>query len=287
MTPVYAPKDSKIAIGALWSLLAVYAFARILQIDSHGAPMLAVVALHVALPMLFAVIHGAKVYGARGIAAFAGISVVVGNFFENLGVRTGFPFGHYYFTGLMGPKVLSVPVLLGLAYVGMGYISWILANAIVGGGTSLKGSRVVTIPLVASFVMVAWDVSQDPVWATVLHAWVWLNGGPNFGVPISNFLGWFLTVFILYQTFALYLRKESERSANADYGRLAVLFYAVSAGGNLLLAIPRPNPAVVADATGALWKASDIINACALVTVFTMGAFTIFAWIRLGGKKSA
>lgn len=84
-----------------------------------------------------------------------------------------------------------------------------------------------------------------------------------------------------------YLRKESERSANADYGRLAVLFYGVSAGGNMLLAIPRPNPAVVADATGALWKASDIINACALVTVFTMGAFTVFAWIRLGGKKSA
>jgi len=41
---------------------------------------------------------------------------------SNLGVRTGFPFGHYSFTNLMGPKLFAVPILLGLAYVGMAYM---------------------------------------------------------------------------------------------------------------------------------------------------------------------
>jgi len=284
----HAAKHSKIPRGALWALIAIYAFARCLQIYPHGAPMLAVVTLHVAPPLLFALIHGAKAYGARGITVFVGICVVVGNFFENLSIRTGFPFGHYYFTGLMGPKLLDVPVLLGLAYVGMGYICWIVATAIVDGRRpNLGSSRVFTVPLVAAFVMVAWDLSLDPIWGTVLRAWVWLEGGPYFGVPISNFFGWFLTVFILYQSFAVYLRRDRNvRSLAVSDGGLAVLFYGVSAAGNLLLTIPRPNPAVVADPTGTLWRVSDITATCALVTIFTMGAFALFGWIRLNGKNA-
>jgi len=53
-------------------------------------------------------------YGLRGIVAFMAICLVVGNAFENLSILTGFPFGHYYFTGLMGPRILHVPILLGL-----------------------------------------------------------------------------------------------------------------------------------------------------------------------------
>lgn len=60
------------------------------------------------------------------------ICVVVGNASENLGIRTGFPFGHYYFTDLIGPSLLHVPILLGLAYVGMGYLCWTLGGLIVG-----------------------------------------------------------------------------------------------------------------------------------------------------------
>jgi hypothetical protein len=62
----------------------------------------------------------------------AAICVVVGNLSENLGVATGFPFGRYYFVELMGPKLFHVPVLLGLAYIGMAYVSWTLARLIAG-----------------------------------------------------------------------------------------------------------------------------------------------------------
>lgn len=175
--------------------------------------MLTVVALHVVPPAIFALIHGATFYRWRGILTFVAINLVVGNIFENLGVRTGFPYGHYYFTGLMGPKLSVVPILLGLAYVGMAYLSWTLARLIVGGvQIPLLGQRVVTVPLIAASIMVAWDLSQDPVWSTILHAWIWLQRGAYFGVPVTNFFGWYLTVYVMYQWFALYLRGRSINS---------------------------------------------------------------------------
>jgi uncharacterized membrane protein len=274
----------------LWALLVLYAAARVLQIFPGKVPIGVVVALHVLPPIVFALIHGAMFYQWRGILAFFAICLVVGNIFENVGVRTGFPFGHYYFTDLMGPKLFVVPIQLGLAYLGMAYLSWTLARLILGGMRNpMNGSRVVTLPLVAAFIMVAWDFSQDPVWSTILHLWIWQQGGAYFGVPASNFSGWFLTVYVFYQLFALYLRDRSMKPEPLPpgYWHVAVLFYAVSAVGNILLALPLAGPAVVSDPTGSLWRVSDITGTCALVSIFTMGGFAVMAWLRLSEQKAA
>lgn len=272
----------------LWALLLLYANARVLQIFPGKVPIVAVVALHVLPPIVFALIHGAIFYRTRGILVLFAFCLVVGNVFENVGVRTGFPFGSYYFTDLMGPKFFVVPIQLGLAYLGMAYLSWTLARVILGNMRSaVAGSRVITLPLLAAFIMVAWDFSQDPIWSTVLHLWIWRHGGAYFGVPVSNFLGWYLTVYVFYQLFALYLRG---RSTNPDplpwsYWNLAILFYAASAAGNILLVIPRPTGSVVSDPAGAEWRISDITGTCALVSIFTMGAFALLAWVSLADQK--
>ncbi|HEV3197034.1 MAG TPA: carotenoid biosynthesis protein [Bryobacteraceae bacterium] len=241
--------------------------------------MLAIVAMHVFPPAVFALIHGRRFYGTRGILTFFGICLIVGNLFENLGILTGFPFGRYYFTAVMGPKLLHVPVLLGLAYVGMGYLSWTLGRLILRNtGSPLTGSHVVTLPLLAAFIMVAWDLSMDPVWSTIEHGWIWLNGGAYFGVPLVNFFGWYLTVYVIYQSFALYLRdRATTPGLPSSYWPLAVLFYGISAAGNILLLIPVAGPTLVTDATGAQWKVSDITGVCASVSIFTMGAFAMIA----------
>jgi len=278
--------ESRSAVNmALWVLIALYAGARVLQVFPGKVPMLAVVALHVLVPFVFALIHGGMLYRIRGILVFVAICLVVGNIFENVGVRSGFPFGRYYFTDLMGPKIFVVPVFLGLAYVGMAYLSWTLGRVILGGARSpLAGARLVAAPLVAALIMVAWDFSMEPVWSTVLHGWVWVEGGAYFGVPVSNFLGWYLTVYVIFQCFAVYLRGRATGGARfgAGYWKMAIIFYAVSAAGNVLVAIPRPVVAVVTDASGAQWKVSEITVGCALVSVFIMGGFAALAWARLG-----
>jgi putative membrane protein len=234
--------------------------------------------------MAFALVHGARQYRLRGILVFAAICIVVGNLSENLGVVTGFPFGRYYFVELMGPKLFHVPVLLGLAYIGMSYVSWVLGCAIAGKSPkSASDASVVVVPMVASFIMVAWDVAQDPVWSTVLHGWVWLDGGPWFGVPVSNYIGWYATVFLIYQIFALFLRWKPmiERPLNPAWSRTAVLFYAVCAAGNVLQTLRRPDAAFVQDPAGHWWRVVDITAASALVSIFVMGAFAALAWTKL------
>ena len=284
-------RTAKSRIGTilvLWTLIVLYAGSRVLQILPGRVPMLAVVALHVVPAALFALIHGAIFYRTRSILAFITLCFVIGNIFENVGVRTGFPYGHYYFTDLMGPRLFVVPILLGLAYVGMAYLSWTLARLILGVRKPLIGSRIVTLPLVAAFIMVAWDLAMDPVWGTVLHAWIWVKGGAYFGVPASNFLGWYLTAYVVYQLFALYLRWSvpSPKRLSSGYWHLAVVFYAVSATGNLLLAIPQPGPRVISDPAGVQWRVSDITGACVLVSIFLMGAFAVLAWIRLADQNA-
>lgn len=135
--------------------------------------------------------------------------------------------------------------------------------------------------------MVAWDLAMDPVWSTIMRGWIWLHGGPYFGVPVSNFLGWFLTVYVIYQLFALYLhRHPGSRSAlPSSQIRIAVLFYGVSAIGNLAI-IPGAGHSLVADPSGTQWKVSGIVTATAVVSIFVMGAFTLFAWRRLSSRTS-
>jgi putative membrane protein len=82
-----------------------------------------------------------------------------------------------------------------------------------------------------------------------------------FGVPVSNLLGWYLSVYLIYQSFAIYL---CGRFGNAvrllpSYGRSAVLFYGTSAAGNLLV-LPLPQLATITDASGVSWKVSGVLG---------------------------
>jgi putative membrane protein len=265
----------------LLTLLTLYLVARILQLFAGKVPSLLIVILTVIPPALFAVIHGARIYRLRGILVFATLCLGVGTLFESVSLRTGFPFGHYWFTNLMGPKVFNLPILLALAYVGMGYLSWTLGLMILEGqNESLSGRNVFLLPLVASFVMTAWDLSMDPVWADIDHAWVWRDGGSYYGVPVSNFVGWILTTYVFYQLFALYVRNRASIPSPAGHWRLAILFYAASAAGNLLVVAPASLGAVFVDAAGNHWMIASILHASRLVSIFLMMPLSLIAWVK-------
>src|ERR1700679_694917 len=85
--------------NALIVLLLLYALTRVLQIFPTYVPTLLIVILHVIPPALFAFIHGRRAYGSKGIVVFIALCLAIGSALESLSLRTGFPFGHYYFTG--------------------------------------------------------------------------------------------------------------------------------------------------------------------------------------------
>ena len=179
-----------------WILIVIYVIVTIVR--RSFAPNLLPAPISTALatfvPLIFIFVHGSLSYRLRDLLVFAAITLVVSNIFENLSVLTGFPFGKYVYTDNIGPKVFLVPVLIGPAYLGTAYLAWTIARVILGATYArLPGHLTFTVPLLAAFMMVAWDLSFDPIYSTINHAWVWLGGGSYFGVPFSNFLGWLLT----------------------------------------------------------------------------------------------
>ena len=207
---------------------------------------------------------------------------------RDFSLRTGFPFGHYWFTDLMGPKVFHVPVLLVLAYLGIGYCSWVLSLLIVGSrNRPLVGSRVIVVPLLAALIMLAWDLSMEAVWSTIDRAWIWKDGGSFFGVPVSNFFGWYFTSFLFYQAFALYCRANPAGPVpfSRSYWRAAILCYGMCALGNLLIFRAGLFPAAVTDASGRHWITMDILVACVLISVLAMLPMALIAWHRLRVQK--
>ena len=267
--------------ATLAAILVLYALSRLIQVLPFSTPSPAIVALEILSTLAFALVHGTLRYGLRGILVFSALCLLIGNIIENIGVLTGFPYGHYEFLPLMGPQLLHVPILLGLAYIGMAYVSWTLACIIIAPTTQPSRPQLLAVPILAAVIMTSWDLAQDPVWSTLLHGWRWRDGGLWFGVPLINYLGWLLTVFLIYLCFALYLRRNPRMpSASAD-PRFAIALYALCAIGNVLQFV-RPQPhSIIADPAGTLWRTAAILRASALVSIFVMGSFATLASVSL------
>jgi uncharacterized membrane protein len=238
------------------------------------------------LPTVFLIVHGSRTYGIRTSLVFALLVLVISNFFENVSIATGFPFGNYFYSQFSGPRILNVPVLIGPAYLGMGYLSWTLARLLLGRTRdALKGASLITVPIVASFLMVAWDLTFDPVNSTINGFWIWEQGGAYFGVPFSNYVGWFLTVFVFFALFAVYLSRRAHESAGSarqsgQYWLQAVALYAAAAIPALLGPLTHSALGTVVDPSGVAWQTTDIYLTVALAASFTMVPFAVIGALK-------
>jgi uncharacterized membrane protein len=277
-----------------WTLVAIFLVVTLVwRLLPDALPPLVAIALITLLPFAFFLVHGSVNYRFRDVLVFAAITLVVSNIFENMSIVTGFPFGHYYYTDGLGPKLFLVPILIGPAYLGTGYLSWMLARVILGATEQRRpGYSIFTVPVLASFIMVSWDLSFDPIASTINHQWIWEQGGRYFGVPFSNFMGWFLTVFVFFQLFALYLRGRQNAYAQVptvsrEYWLQAVVFYAVTASNTLLNMLTQTTNETIADAAGMFWRTQDIYVVSGLVTIFTMLAFTVLSLMNIAELPAA
>jgi uncharacterized membrane protein len=271
-----------------WVLIAIYVIVTLMRgFIPNLLPVALLSALVTFVSLVFFFVHGSLNYRLRDLLVFAALTLVVSNIFENMSVLTGFPFGHYFYTDVLGPKLLLVPVLIGPAYLGTGYLAWTIARVILGATHSrLPGHLTFTVPLLAAFMMVSWDLSFDPIYSTSYHAWVWLDGGSYFGVPFSNFLGWLLTTFVFLQLFALYLKgRPNVHSTDEQPSRIqhlqAILFYGLIASGNLLNSLTRDMSGTVTDTAGVVWRLQDIYAVTGLIAIFTMGTYFILGLVKL------
>jgi uncharacterized membrane protein len=277
--------------SVLWLLVVVYA---VVKLVNPVVPLSLPIPLVVAIPLVFGLIHGALRYKWSGILAFLLLFLVVSNLLENISVLTGFPFGHYHYTDLLGPRLFEVPLLIGPAYFATGYLAWVLGTVLVG--EISRTSRAFTtfaVPFIGAFAMVAWDLGFDPSYSTISRAWIWEQGGGYFGVPLTNFLGWFFTVYVVFQLFALFLRwrrTESVDPASAfpgSHSAQAIIMYAVTGLTFVVAYLSGSDNTLITDAMGVVWQTRSIAEAEAIVSIFTMLFVAALATVKLLQRSAA
>jgi putative membrane protein len=273
----------------LWVLVGISGSAQLATGLFHDIGQAALQAMLLVAPLvLFAFAHGSVIYGVRNMVAFALICVVVTNIVENVNILTGYPGGSYHYSEAMGPKLLLVPLVIGPAYFGVGYLAWMLARLMLGNAYQPESRRATfEVPAIASFGMVAWNLSFDPMASTIRQHWIWKDGGSYFGVPIVNFFSWDLTSFLFFQLYALYLLyrengRASRKLASRGYWCQVVVLYATIPAMLILIALTTTTTETVVDQAGAAWHIREIYAVCALVSTFTMGAFTVLGLMKIG-----
>jgi uncharacterized membrane protein len=281
-TDTHDKRTVTVRTTALWLLIACYLVA-VICFTWNPTPIAQALA---AIGIAGACLHASMTYGFRHMLALFSICVVTTFAIENLGVATGFPFGHYHFeVGADLPHIGAIPVIVGPLWFGMGYFSWRLASILLDGADRRldRNFNMIALPIVAALVATQWDMVMEPAAATIGKAWIWHNGGAIFGVPLSNYFGWLLTAWLFFQMFALYLRHQSGswmRDKQSTLNAIAILFY-VCSGLTQIVPWMMGQSGDVTDAAGHVWKIAELREATVGILICTMLFTALLSALRL------
>jgi bisanhydrobacterioruberin hydratase len=133
----------------------------------------------------FIVLLGART--RRALLALLSVALV-GFVVEVVGVRFRVPFGHYSYTDVLQPQLLGVPLALAPA--------WMTLVAFACDVTARLRLRGWSAAVIAALLTTATDLVIDPLAANQLGYWSWANAGSYYGIPLTNFGGWFVTALV-------------------------------------------------------------------------------------------
>lgn len=102
---------------------------------------------------------------------------------EVIGVHTNLLFGNYSYVKNLGPKILDVPVMIGINWAVLSFGAWSIVK-------DLKFNSTLKFGL-AALIMVLFDIVMEPV-AIELDFWKWNLDQ----IPVLNYLTWFLISYI-------------------------------------------------------------------------------------------
>jgi uncharacterized membrane protein len=153
-------------------------------------------------------------FGLRTTVLFGALTYGVGLSCEYSSVHNGFPFGLYHYVGTTRGQeiwVFGVPLFDSISYTFLAFASYtvalLLCSPLYRQGWDLRVldtwriRRSPRVWLMAALLMVVVDMVVDPL-SVLGERWFlgkifWYDApGPYFGVPISNYLGWYLVAAI-------------------------------------------------------------------------------------------
>jgi bisanhydrobacterioruberin hydratase len=144
---------------------------------------------------------------------FFTIIFACGYWVEWLGVNTQMIFGTYWYGKTLGIKVLDIPLMIGINWVMLVYITACIADYL-----PLKN---IYKAVIAALLMVALDILIEP-FAIKYDLWQWMGNI----IPIQNYVAWFIIGFLMQFAFFQLAIHKKNITAVALY-LIQVLFFGI------------------------------------------------------------
>ncbi|MFT7834546.1 carotenoid biosynthesis protein [Saccharothrix sp. BKS2] len=206
-----------------WACGAGVVLAQIVYSMTDPGDRLPTTVLSVVLFCVASTLDAASRSGWRVAGALVAVAGGGGLLAEAVGVRTGFPFGEYDYTGTLGAEVLGVPVLVPMAWTMMAWPAVLVGRAL---GGRAPGAGWAVVPL-AGWALASWDLFLDPQMVDAGH-WAWAHPEPGLpgvdGIPLTNFAGWLLVALLITGVLHARLGRRADRETDLRAGPAPVLY---------------------------------------------------------------
>lgn len=159
---------------------------------------------------------------------------------EGAGAGADFLFGSYDYTELFAPNLFGVPIAIGFAWLMVMATTHVLALSIYPKG----GWRYAAAGAIGAVIM---DLIIDPVAFHLKRYWIWEDSGLYYGIPWTNFTGWFIVAFTLHLLIDRLMKKRGGTNGFGILEKRMVLLYILVTAMFVLLG-----------ALGGLWFAAGI-----------------------------
>lgn len=188
----------------LYSLLALSILTQIAYPLVHGDVLRIATIAIVFLASFTMLVHSYLSYGAKYASLYFIITFTFALAVEQLGSRSGLPFGDYTYSHTLGYAIAGVPVVVPFAWIMMAHPILIVARKL---STSW-------IFLIGGLGLMAWDLFLDPQMVSA-GRWSWKIVGPQVplepAIPLTNTLGWLLSGMALMAILHRALPKERRK----------------------------------------------------------------------------
>lgn len=139
---------------------------------------------------------------------------------ELSGTMTGFPFGDYEYSSLLGAKWFShVPYLIPLSWFTMALPSFVLVERTLSDHLPKLARWTL-----AAILLTSWDLVLDPAMSFLVPYWLWGQAGSFYGMPWINLAGWFVTGFVLSAALSHFRATEAVEHVS---NRTLLVYYAI------------------------------------------------------------
>ncbi|HUD44772.1 MAG TPA: carotenoid biosynthesis protein [Patescibacteria group bacterium] len=199
-------------------VISLYIFASFLGLNLNISNILKL--LFLILPIILLFLHSMYSLGKIRGLVFIVLASLTGLGSEIWALKTGTIFGGHYIYQPSGLMIFNVPLIVIFFWGVFIYTGYCITNSFLYWLNKTKPNRkknnILFLPLLVLFdglFVVAIDLFMDPI-EVKAGAWHWLGGGAYFGIPIGNFIGWFLVTILvtgIYRLFEYYFFGEQHK----------------------------------------------------------------------------